>query len=141
MLTPNEIRENEFDDLEICKLLKEKFRDEKRVMLNTNIEIKNLLNLISESKFIITSRFHLMVFSLILKKPPIVISWSEKYNDIMSFFKIEKYCLDSSDKAVNAILDLIKNYEETCLKINKNLEINSRQINKSLKIFLNLINY
>ena len=120
-------------------ITKRKFKNEVRVTLNKNIEIKNLLNLISESKFIITSRFHLMVFSLILKKPPIVISWSEKYNDIMSFFKIRKYCVDSSENAVNAILDLIANYEKTCLKINENLTVNSRQINNSLKIFLDLI--
>ena len=45
---------------------------------------ERLLNLISESDiFIITSRFHLMIFAIILNTPPIVISWSSKYSDIL----------------------------------------------------------
>ena len=136
VLTPNEIRVGEFDDLQICKILKKEFKDDSNVILNKNIEIFNLLNLISESKFIITSRFHLMVFSLILKTPPIVISWSDKYNDIMSSFEIEKYCVKDSGKAEKTIDNLLSNFQNIQEKIKHNLNVNSLQIDKSLSLFL-----
>tara|TARA_B100002019_G_scaffold281407_1_gene285417 strand:- start:8679 stop:9854 length:1176 start_codon:yes stop_codon:yes gene_type:complete len=140
LLTPNEIRENEFDDLKICKILKDKFNHESRVHLNTNIEIDNLLDLILESKFIVTSRFHLMVFSLILKKPPIVISWSDKYNDIMSLFNISRYCVESTEKSIDAITDLLANYDKVKNDIKNNLGVNSKKIKASLTEFLKFLN-
>jgi polysaccharide pyruvyl transferase WcaK-like protein len=140
VLTPNEIRENEIDDLQICKMLKDKFKDNSKVILNENIEINNLLNLISDSKFIITSRFHLMVFSLILNTPIIVISWSEKYYDIMNSFSIDKYCISDPTKAIKIIDNLLSNFENVKQKIKINLKINSQQINESLSLFLKLLN-
>lgn len=140
LLTPNEIRVGEFDDLQICKILKENFQSNSNVILNENIEILNLLNLISESKFIITSRFHLMVFSLILKTPLIVISWSDKYNDIMSSFEIENYCISDSSKTDKAIDSLLSDFQNVQEKITTNLKVNSQQIDRSLSLFLDLLN-
>ena len=81
-----------------------------------------------------------MVFSLILKTPPIVISWSDKYNDIMSSFEIEKYCVKDSGKAEKTIDNLLSNFQNIQEKIKHNLNVNSLQIDKSLSLFLDLLN-
>jgi len=141
VLTPNEIRENELDDLQICKILKDHFKDNSKVILNENIEINNLLNLISDSKFIITSRFHLMIFSLILNTPLVVISWSDKYYDIMNSFDINKYCVSDPDKVIEIIDDLLSDFQVVKEKISTNLKSSSQQVNKSLSFFLKLLKH
>lgn len=139
VLTPNEIRENELDDLQICKMLKDHFKDNSKVVLNENIDINNLLNLISSSKFIITSRFHLMIFSLILNTPLVVISWSDKYYDIMNSFDINKYCVSDSKKVIKIIDDLLFDFQLVKEKISTNLVSSSQHVNKSLSYFLKLL--
>ena len=141
VLTPNEIRENELDDLQICKMLKDHFKDNSKVILNEDIEINNLLNLISDSKFIITSRFHLMIFSLILNTPLVVISWSDKYYDIMNSFDINKYCVSDPDKVIEIIDDLLSDFQVVKEKISTNLKSSSQQVNKSLSFFLKLLKH
>ena len=141
VLTPNEIRENELDDLQICKMLKDHFKDNSKVILNENIEINNLLNLISDSKFIITSRFHLMIFSLILNTPLVVISWSDKYYDIMNSFDINKYCVSDPNKVIEIIDDLLSDFQVVKEKISTNLKSSSQQVNKSLSFFLKLLKH
>lgn len=141
VLTPNEIRENELDDLQICKMLKDHFKDNSKVILNEDIEINNLLNLISDSKFIITSRFHLMIFSLILNTPLVVISWSDKYYDIMNSFDINKYCVSDPNKVIEIIDDLLSDFQVVKEKISTNLKSSSQQVNKSLSFFLKLLKH
>lgn len=141
VLTPNEIRENELDDLQICKMLKDHFKDNSKVILNEDIEINNLLNLISDSKFIITSRFHLMIFSLILNTPLVVISWSDKYYDIMNSFDINKYCVSDPNKVIEIIDDLLSDFQVVKEKISTNLKSSSQQVNESLSFFLKLLKH
>ena len=80
-----------------------------------------------------------MVFSLIVNTPPIVISWSEKYNDIMSSFGIKKFCVDSHEPAIIMIDTLLDEFDEIKKEIDKNLLKTSHLIDTTLNPFLKLI--
>ena len=93
VLTPNEIRQNEEDDLDVCfKIFNRLAVDvRERVTVNENVTIQYLLKLCEDCEYAIVSRFHLMIFCLIKSTLPVVISWSDKYLDIMEEFDISEY--------------------------------------------------
>lgn len=95
VLTPNEIRQNEEDDLDVCfKIFNRLAIDvRERVTVNENVTIQYLLKLCEDCEYAIVSRFHLMIFCLIKSTLPVVISWSDKYLDIMEEFDISEYVL------------------------------------------------
>ena len=80
-----------------------------------------------------------MVFSLILKTPLIVISWSDKYYDIMNSFDINKYCISDPNEVVKIIDDLLFDLQNVKEKIKINLKISSQQIFESLSFFLKIL--
>lgn len=95
ILTPNEIRKHEYDDLDICREIYREFEENSNVELNENVDIEHLLNLCEQCDFCITSRFHIMIFCLLRGSVPLVISWSEKYLDIMEDFGLENLIIDA----------------------------------------------
>jgi polysaccharide pyruvyl transferase WcaK-like protein len=116
VLTPNELRENEEDDLYICNLLADNI-NHKQVYVNNNLDLNYLMNLVGKSEFSIVSRFHLMIFSLIMTNPVIVLSWSDKYLDIMDEFNLGKYCLKNYDELFLLSDDILKNKKNISKKI------------------------
>ncbi|MFC1738359.1 polysaccharide pyruvyl transferase family protein [Planctomycetota bacterium] len=119
VLTPNEIRDFEEDDVYLCNRLADKFKGRK-VRVNTNLEISHLLKLIQNAHYVIVSRFHLMIFSLITNTPLIVLSWSDKYLDIMETFGMEKYCLKNFSK----FFDVVSGLEESLSEIKRSIRVN-----------------
>jgi polysaccharide pyruvyl transferase WcaK-like protein len=105
VLTPNEIREHEVDDLDICHELFSKLAENSNVSVNSNVEISHLLALCEHAEFSVVSRFHLMIFCLLKGTLPIVISWSEKYLDIMEEFNLQDYVF-SEDVFDTKMMDL-----------------------------------
>jgi colanic acid/amylovoran biosynthesis protein len=132
VLTPNELRENEEDDLYICNLLADKV-DNKQVDVNKNLDLNYLMNLVAKSEFSIVSRFHLMIFSLIMTNPVIVLSWSDKYLDIMDEFNLGKYCLKNYDELFLLSENIMKNKDSISSSIKENLKI--IEYNNSKNIF------
>jgi polysaccharide pyruvyl transferase WcaK-like protein len=93
ILTPNEIRQEEFDDLDLCKQLK-KASGSELISINVDLSLSNLIKLIDNSSFVIASRFHIMMFALARTKLVLVSSWSVKYRDLMSLYKQEEFCFE-----------------------------------------------
>lgn len=130
VLTPNEIRENEEDDLFICNFIKQKF-ESINVFVNKNLDLTYLLNLLGKARLSIVSRFHLMIFSLIMTKPLIVLSWADKYLDIMEEFSLEKYCLKNYNDTYTLIDEVIQKEVDLSSKISEqliNIEINNIKV-------------
>ena len=107
ILTPNELRDDEEDDLDICFKIFNCLSSDVRanVKVNENVEIQFLLKLCENCEYAIVSRFHLMIFCLMKATLPVVISWSDKYLDIMEEFEISEYVLDEFDFANFVISD------------------------------------
>jgi polysaccharide pyruvyl transferase WcaK-like protein len=59
-----------------------------------NESVKNLLADISEFDFVVTSKFHGVVFSHLLEKPVIALSYHRKIDDLMQRVGHSQYCLD-----------------------------------------------
>jgi polysaccharide pyruvyl transferase WcaK-like protein len=99
VLTPNELRQNEEDDLDICFSILRRLPSNvrTRVRVNEDVSLPALLRLCEDCEYAIVSRFHLMIFCLMKSTLPIVISWSDKYLDIMEEFDIPEYVLPESD--------------------------------------------
>lgn len=115
VLTPNELRENEYDDLDICYEILSNLSDsvKKHVKVNTNLNIEFLLSLCEYADFCIVSRFHLMIFCLLKGNLPVVMSWSEKYLDIMEEFNISQFVFSQSELKAEFLkideIELLKN--------------------------------
>jgi len=56
--------------------------------------VKDLLADISEFDFIVTSKFHGVVFSHLLEKPVVALSYHRKIDDLMRIVGHQEYCLD-----------------------------------------------
>lgn len=93
ILTPNEIRSNEFDDLDLCYRLKKELNSAD-ILINQDVSLSGLFSLIDKAEFVIASRFHIMMFSLIRVKRVLVSSWSKKYLDIMQLYGQSEFCFD-----------------------------------------------
>ena len=100
VLTPNEIRSNEFDDLDLCQLLKSGINNDS-IVINNDVSLVNLFALIDNSEYVIASRFHIMMFCLIRAKRVLVSSWSQKYLDIMKLYEQQDYCFEDISNLVN----------------------------------------
>lgn len=78
--------------------------------------------IISESDFVIASRFHVCVASLSLAKPTMVIGWSFKYKELMSWFNQEDYVLSAENTNLNDIELMYKKMEINEVSIKTSLE-------------------
>lgn len=135
VLSPNEVRDNEFDDLDLCETIKkDNYFSNSLVIINYDVTLTNLFEMVYFSNFCVLSRFHLMIFALMCEKPLIVASWSEKYLDIMEEFNLGDFC--TSDH--NSILSLIEKLELNYLEINNQIKITIPKIRRKLEIDLGI---
>lgn len=98
-----------YEDLEICKNIKNDFINNKNVILLENdlncIEIDNLL---SQFEFLIASRYHAIIHAYKNEVPTIVFGWATKYHELLKYFSQEKYLFDvRSPQNNNEILENI----------------------------------
>lgn len=121
VLTPNEIRNFEFDDLDLCQEIKTQFINDDSVIVNDDVSLEMLFTLANYSQMNVLSRFHLMIFSLMCRKPLVVLSWSEKYLDIMETFSLQDYCITHESDVFGTVELALKNEHEISNLINSNL--------------------
>lgn len=80
---------------------------------------------IGQCRFLVTSRFHAMVFALSRHVPVMLIGWSHKYQEVMEQFGLAEYAADYSgltlEKLTNHLEVFLEHREEILGLIRKNL--------------------
>lgn len=122
-------------DKVLCKIIKEKFKNEDRVVLLeqefSSIEFNEL---VKKFDFIIGSRFHSIVHAFKNGIPCVALGWSEKYKVLLSTFMQDKYMIDireEYDEKINAekVKEMATNYLfEKNIIINKLVEVQQNNV-------------
>jgi coenzyme F420-reducing hydrogenase beta subunit len=129
-LIPHSIRLNtdkrKNNDLLICKSIYEKVKNKKKVILiEEELNPRELRILIGECRLFVGSRFHSMVSSLAMEVPTLVVGWSHKYKEVLDMFGLDEYAFShkllTNEKLVEEFEKLEKNQNEVKKKISKNL--------------------
>jgi coenzyme F420-reducing hydrogenase beta subunit/polysaccharide pyruvyl transferase WcaK-like protein len=129
-LIPHSIRLNtdkrKNNDLLICKSIYEKVKNKKKVVLiEEELNPRELRLLIGACRLFVGSRFHSMVSSLAMEVPTLVVGWSHKYKEVLDMFDLDEYAFShkllTNEKLVEEFEKLEKNQNEVKKKISKNL--------------------
>ena len=90
--------------------------EEKRVIDPVVGSIDEVLSQLSATDFVVATRFHNVLMSLLLGKPPIAISFHHKVSSLMSEMGLSEYCHDinqmNADTLIAQFLALVRNAEK-----------------------------
>jgi polysaccharide pyruvyl transferase WcaK-like protein len=82
------------------------FRNEStRVTCSPRFGLKELISQMSKFDFVITSKFHGVIFSHLLGKPIVALSYHRKIGDLMRTVGHEQYCLDINSFKVDVLIE------------------------------------
>lgn len=102
---------------EFCLLLNQPFvtYEEGRIIDEPVASVDDLLKQIAATDFVVATRFHNVLLSLMLNKPSIAISFHHKCSSLMSQMGLSQYCQDinrlNADRLIEQFCDLEKNAE------------------------------
>ena len=87
--------------------------EEGRIVDEPVASVEDLLKQIAATDFVVATRFHNVLLSLLLNKPSIAISFHHKCSSLMSQMGLSEYCQDinrlNADKLIEQFCDLEKN--------------------------------
>lgn len=116
LLNDNEvvIFRHSIEDLEFCKLIKNEFTDNERVVLiEDDMNCFELRHLISKLKYLVGSRYHSVVHAYQEVIPVLIIGWSYKYKELAESFKQEDLLFDIrqdlDEKDIKTAINLLEN--------------------------------
>jgi polysaccharide pyruvyl transferase WcaK-like protein len=81
---------------------------ESRVIFRPVLDLEGLLRQMADFQFVVTSKFHGVVFSHLLRKPVIALSYHHKIDDLMKAVGHDEYCLDIEHFDVQQLIDAFK---------------------------------
>jgi polysaccharide pyruvyl transferase WcaK-like protein len=99
-------------------VLRERFGSyaEERVTDPVNGSVGELLSQLSATDLVVATRFHNVLLSLLLGKPPIAISFHHKVSSLMSEMGLSEYCHDINEMDADALIAqfqaLVRNAEK-----------------------------
>lgn len=83
------------EDLEVCKKIKDIFKNNKEVILiENNLNVVELELIIKKFNFILASRYHSIVHAYKNSIPAVVIGWATKYYELLDYFNQLNYFVD-----------------------------------------------
>ena len=89
--------------------------EEDRIIDEPVASVDDLLKQIAATDFVVATRFHNVLLSLMLNKPSIAISFHHKCSSLMSQMGLSEYCQDinrlNADRLIEQFCDLEKNAE------------------------------
>ncbi len=115
------------EDLELCKIIKEKFKNNSNViLLNEDFNSIEFNNIVKKFKFIIASRYHSIVHAYKNSVPAIIFGWATKYHELAELFDQCDYIFDVRKGFTPAnfsktIDSMILNFKDEKLKIKASL--------------------
>lgn len=118
-----------YEDIEICKLIKNEFQSNNKVILMyDNFSCLEYDNIIKKFDFVICSRYHGIVHAYRNGIPCISLGWAIKYLELMKIFNQEKFVHNitsndiDSDCIINSIKIMNKEYSNYSSEISKKIK-------------------
>lgn len=122
----DQLRENHYtyvlphadDDENICMNLVQRFEDDSRVhALEGDFNAIQLEKVISQFDFIVASRYHSIVHAYREGIPAVVVSWAEKYRELVEVFDQTQYLHDCRDGIiVDEVISTVRSMDEMHLE-------------------------
>src|SRR5690554_7405042 len=109
---------NTLEDIKACKLIKERFsQDNKVILIENEFSCIEYENLVKKFDFIIASRYHSIIHAYKNGTPCIAIGWATKYHELLKTFKQEDYIFDvrknmDTNSIVEAVDKMLEKYQE-----------------------------
>jgi len=126
------------------RVLQERFasRTTGRVTDRPIDSVEELLSQISETDFVVATRFHNMVMSLLLDKPAIAISFHNKCSSLMSEMGLSEYCHDINRIDANALIEqfqaLVQNADDVRQAISHRVETARRALDEQYELLFDV---
>lgn len=96
-------------DIKVLGLIKDMYPNESKVKyLNEKIDSISYCQIIKQCQFAIAGRYHSIVHAYKEKIPCITFGWAEKYEELFSLMKQEKYYFDMDDIDINKVLNVVR---------------------------------
>ena len=132
------------DDKIVDEIMSRVLRPEKNKYFPAEPDPYNVIRLIENSEFLIGMRLHSLIYSAIVKKPFIALSYSDKIDGMLTQVGLEKYNVNVNTINVGEVIDLVKillkDYWDIKLKL-ENYKISSSELNKkNLELLKKMIN-
>ena len=103
---PKTLRNN---DLPLLALLKQLAGETSGVhFIETDLNASDVRKIIRTVDLVVVSRFHAMIFALLENCPPLVISWSHKYREVMDFFSLGDLVTDRQSTNPSLLLAAVE---------------------------------
>lgn len=130
ILIPNEIFPdgcNALDDRHLCRILNEMInREDRCFFLDRYCSANEIKSLVSQVDYLVSSRFHALIFGFLYATPVMAISWSHKYKELFSIFGMENFVLEwdamDPENAIKQLNQLIGNKEGVKASISSKLD-------------------
>ncbi|MGJ8638928.1 MAG: polysaccharide pyruvyl transferase family protein [Opitutaceae bacterium] len=76
---------------------------------------------IGKCSIVLTSRFHGMIAALATARPPIVVGWSHKYEEVLAPFSLEKYSIAYKDFSAEHTFEMINEVHRSMNEISSKI--------------------
>lgn len=100
--------------------------------------VQDLLSQLSETDFVVATRFHNMVMSLLLGKPAIAISFHSKCSSLMNEMGLSEYCHDINQMDVDRLIEqfqaLVRNADDVKQLILERVELSERALDEQYEL-------
>jgi polysaccharide pyruvyl transferase WcaK-like protein len=131
---------------EFKDLLREKsVLDESRLRDKPTFCAEELLSQIAETDFVVATRFHNIVFSLILNKPVLAISFHHKCLSLMEAVGLSEYCEDINQIDFGSMLNKFSSLEANAFKVKATTSKRVKEFHNALEeqyrlLFMKILN-
>lgn len=121
-------------------LLKDRLQsvDEDRIIDEPVGSVEDLLSQVASTDFVVGTRFHNVIFSLLLEKPVIAISFHHKCSSIMSQMGLSQYCQDinslNADRLIEQFCRLRENSDCVRRAIKEKVAACQHELNQQYEI-------
>ncbi|WP_252699109.1 polysaccharide pyruvyl transferase family protein [Natronosalvus vescus] len=104
------------EDLDLCRNIKRRFRDDDRVVLiKEELNAIELEYIIDQFEFLIGSRYHSLIHAYKNHVPVIAIGWAVKYEELLKNFDQEEFFFEGRKQiSVDEFIDAINRMSKQC---------------------------
>jgi polysaccharide pyruvyl transferase WcaK-like protein len=106
--------------------------DEERVVDQPARSMEQLLPQIAEADIVVATRFHNVLFALLLNKPVIAISFHHKCDSLMNQMGLAKYCHDINHMNASRLIEQFQDVERSAEKLRLVIRQRVQQSRKAL---------
>lgn len=109
-------------------------------LVDEDLSMNSLLDLYSSLDILVGTRFHSVIFALLLGVPAIAISYeSPKAYGIMKMLDLERFCIDISNIKLKDLVQRFADLERSSPLIRSQIESFLSELSNELKIYENLL--